>query len=454
MPLEAEVKRLSDALQRANADRLGVGRTKLTEQQLAKIKEEMRLLVEVFKTQQMYPLHQCASLIAKKFRKFSKVNTSGSMRVCFFGRTTNGKSTTINSLLGREAAKTRPYRGAQHTTQTLDVYRYNADIEFLDTPGFGQIQGKFAETGYFTALTAQREDTGFDLALIVAKDGISPDEVDVARILNRANIPYIFVITHVDKTLKDLGGDLNRFEEHKRRKLVELQGARGAYGSGTNCRGVLFVSPKTGFGMDELRANMERCLMELKAPRRIRALEEYYRQSQQIDQLTQYFMGILCRATYDKLEGALPSSLKIFNTLSVTPNLLTSSCKKILKMILGEFGYRWYTSGTLKDYVSKNPRIQSLSDCMLDLFCGIFTLGVDAIDSIPERNAKVKTVLKRVLHDEIRIVQDQAEDKLKELIMKYMDIDLRAKREPKGTAARIQGRRERAGQLGIEIQFP
>lgn len=164
-------------------------------------------------------------------------------QIAFAGRSNVGKSSLVNSLLGRKSLA----RVSSSPGKTITVNFYNVDraLYLVDLPGYGYAKRTATEQrkwsmltdGYFT-----KYDNGERLRLVVqlVDSRVGPTKDDAAMIdyMNQTNTPFIIVATKTDK--------LNRTERERFSRLIaDCAGAE-------NAGAVIMYSAKTGEGKDEL----------------------------------------------------------------------------------------------------------------------------------------------------------------------------------------------------------
>ena len=129
------------------------------------------------------------------------------VQIAFSGRSNVGKSSLINTLLGRKSlARVSATPGK---TITVNFYEVDKKLFLVDLPGYGfaarskESQGAWQSLtdGYFT------KNKNIDLVrgvvqLIDSRAGITRDDAMMIDYMNNVNIPYIIVITKIDKLNK------------------------------------------------------------------------------------------------------------------------------------------------------------------------------------------------------------------------------------------------------------
>lgn len=129
------------------------------------------------------------------------------VQVALSGRSNVGKSSLINTLLGRKSlARVSATPGK---TITVNFYEVDKKLFLVDLPGYGfaarskDSQGAWQSLtdGYFT------KNKNIDLVrgvvqLIDSRAGITRDDAMMIDWMNSSNMPYIIVITKIDKLNK------------------------------------------------------------------------------------------------------------------------------------------------------------------------------------------------------------------------------------------------------------
>ena len=137
----------------------------------------------------------------------SQFPTDPIVQVALSGRSNVGKSSLINTLLGRKSlARVSATPGK---TVTVNFYEVDKKLFLVDLPGYGfaarskDSQGAWQSLtdGYFT------KNKNIDLVrgvvqLIDSRAGITRDDAMMIDYMNSVNIPYIIVITKIDKLNK------------------------------------------------------------------------------------------------------------------------------------------------------------------------------------------------------------------------------------------------------------
>ncbi len=164
-------------------------------------------------------------------------------QVAFSGRSNVGKSSLINTLLGRRALAR--VSGTPGKTITINFYDINKTVFFADLPGYGYAKRPAEDRAKWSALTDGyfTKNPNIDLVKVVLQlvDSRRPPTEDDRMMLNYLNsvgIPYIVVATKVDK--------LNKTE---RRKCIETLQNEPAFAEGTP---IVLFSSLNGEGKDEL----------------------------------------------------------------------------------------------------------------------------------------------------------------------------------------------------------
>ncbi len=125
-------------------------------------------------------------------------------QVAFSGRSNVGKSSLINSLLGRKSLAR--VSSAPGKTITINFYEIDKQMFFVDLPGYGfakrrredQIEWSNLTDGYFTQ-NPNLDRLCLVLQLIDSRVGPTADDEMMLQYLREANLPFLIVATKCDK---------------------------------------------------------------------------------------------------------------------------------------------------------------------------------------------------------------------------------------------------------------
>ncbi len=167
----------------------------------------------------------------------------GLAQVAFAGRSNVGKSSLINSLLGRKSLAR--VSSAPGKTITVNFYDLDGQLYFVDLPGYGfakrtkedQLRWSNLTDGYFTG--RGQVAARLVVQLIDSRIGPTADDETMLHYLIQTGTPFLVVATKCDK--------LNAGE---RKKAEELFASHPLIPTGTS---VIFCSSSSGAGKEELR---------------------------------------------------------------------------------------------------------------------------------------------------------------------------------------------------------
>ena len=170
-------------------------------------------------------------------------------QVAFSGRSNVGKSSLINTLLGRKSLAR--VSSAPGKTITVNFYDVDGQLLLVDLPGYGfakrtkedQARWSALTDGYFTA-NRNADRIALVVQLIDSRVGPTKDDELMLDYLTRAQIPFLVAATKCDK--------LNATE---RRAAEELFAHHPLIP--VNCP-VIFLSSQTGVGRAELLGQIGR----------------------------------------------------------------------------------------------------------------------------------------------------------------------------------------------------
>jgi GTP-binding protein len=144
--------------------------------------------------------------------------TDAMPQIAFSGRSNVGKSSLINTLLGRKSLAR--VSSAPGKTITVNFYDIDKKLFFVDLPGYGFAKRTLEDKkvwsaltdGYFTA-NPNIDLLKLVLQLVDSRIGPTKDDEMMLDFLNQSGIPYIVVATKCDK--------LNATERKKSTELLE-----------------------------------------------------------------------------------------------------------------------------------------------------------------------------------------------------------------------------------------
>ncbi len=121
--------------------------------------------------------------------------------IAFVGRSNVGKSTLLNTLLGRRGlAKTSNTPGK---TQTLNFFDVNGRVYFVDLPGYGFAKVAKSMKAEWNRVMVEylesREPLLLVAALVDSRHKPSDQDVHMLEILDEACVPTVVVATKIDK---------------------------------------------------------------------------------------------------------------------------------------------------------------------------------------------------------------------------------------------------------------
>jgi GTP-binding protein len=167
--------------------------------------------------------------------------------VAFAGRSNVGKSSLINALTGRKAlarASSEPGR-----TREVNIFLLDARLRLVDLPGYGFAKADKKTTSKFQnlgrAYLRGRPNLKRVYLLIDARHGLKAVDKEAMEALDLAAVSYQIVLTKADK-LKP--ADLKQVNAETLKAVSRRPAAFPR---------VAATSSETGFGLAELRAEIE-----------------------------------------------------------------------------------------------------------------------------------------------------------------------------------------------------
>ncbi|MBO5869936.1 MAG: YihA family ribosome biogenesis GTP-binding protein [Clostridia bacterium] len=128
----------------------------------------------------------------------------GIPQIAFVGRSNVGKSSLINSLLGRK--KLARVSSEPGKTITVNYYEVDNKLCLVDLPGYGFARRAKSDINKWSALTehyfVDNSALTYVLQLIDIRVGITEDDKMMLGYLDHYNVPYMVVATKCDKLNK------------------------------------------------------------------------------------------------------------------------------------------------------------------------------------------------------------------------------------------------------------
>ena len=143
------------------------------------------------------------NLIISAVKKAQYPDT-GLTEVALSGRSNVGKSTFINSMIGRKnMARTSQQPGK---TQTLNFYNIDEQLIFVDVPGYGYAKVSKVQREKFGKMIeeyiTQRENLKLVIQLVDLRHQPTEDDVLMYNYLKHFDIPKLVICTKEDKIAK------------------------------------------------------------------------------------------------------------------------------------------------------------------------------------------------------------------------------------------------------------
>ena len=121
--------------------------------------------------------------------------------IAFVGRSNVGKSSLINTLVGRKSlAKTSNTPGR---TQLINFFTVNEKISFVDLPGYGfakvsqSVKKNWGEM--VEAYLKERQNLALVIFILDIRRDPSEDDLSLREWLTHYRIPYLYILTKADK---------------------------------------------------------------------------------------------------------------------------------------------------------------------------------------------------------------------------------------------------------------
>lgn len=179
------------------------------------------------------------------FGTASQLKPSDMPEIVFAGKSNVGKSTLLNKLFNRKSlARVSSVPGK---TTTINFFRCDG-VRFADLPGYGYAKRSDSEIKRWASLMesffGSQRDIRLAVQLIDSRHKPSADDMQMLDFLTANAIPFIVVLTKIDK--------LNKTE------LAERREKRAQELSLPDSIEVIEFSSVTGGGLDEIKQCIER----------------------------------------------------------------------------------------------------------------------------------------------------------------------------------------------------
>ncbi len=134
--------------------------------------------------------------------------------IAFLGRSNVGKSSLINAIAGQK--KLAFTSNTPGRTQSLNFYRMDDRMYFVDLPGYGYAKVPLASKGEWAKLIEhylqERKTLKLSFLILDARRGWMDMDLDLKNWLEANNRPYVVVASKIDK--------LNQAEQQRGLKAI------------------------------------------------------------------------------------------------------------------------------------------------------------------------------------------------------------------------------------------
>jgi GTP-binding protein len=176
-------------------------------------------------------------------------------QVAFAGRSNVGKSSLINTLLGRTRKKIAHVSATPGKTQAINFFLVNETFFLVDLPGFGFAKVpkpmKDAWQRLMEGFLARPDGPKAVVHLLDIRRGPTPDDVTMLHYLEQLGMPTLVVLTKVDKLTR----------QARIRQIREIEEKLGL-----DQDQVVASSAVTGEGRDEILGALSAVLEPSEAP--------------------------------------------------------------------------------------------------------------------------------------------------------------------------------------------
>ena len=128
-------------------------------------------------------------------------------QIALSGRSNVGKSSLINTILGRKSLAR--VSSAPGKTITINFYDVDKKLFLVDLPGYGYAKRKASDKEVWSSLTDRFftankniDRLGLVVQLIDCRAGITSDDAMMLEFLAQSGLPYVIAVTKTDKLNK------------------------------------------------------------------------------------------------------------------------------------------------------------------------------------------------------------------------------------------------------------
>ena len=128
-------------------------------------------------------------------------------QIALSGRSNVGKSSLINTILGRKSLAR--VSSAPGKTITINFYDVDKKLFLVDLPGYGYAKRKASDKEVWSSLTDRFftankniDRLGLVIQLIDCRAGITNDDTMMLEFLAQSGLPYVIAVTKTDKLNK------------------------------------------------------------------------------------------------------------------------------------------------------------------------------------------------------------------------------------------------------------
>ena len=176
----------------------------------------------------------------------AKFPRSAQPQIAFSGRSNVGKSSLINTLLGRKSFAR--VSSAPGKTVTLNYFEIDKKLLFVDLPGYGYAKREQSEKKRWADLMEGYFQSGRNIKLVIQlidmRHAPSADDMTMLNFLRETEIPFVIALTKCDK--------LNKTEYATR-----TEGSKTELADFVTPDSIIAFSAKNGEGAEKIRSIIE-----------------------------------------------------------------------------------------------------------------------------------------------------------------------------------------------------